>query len=212
MKMKQLTRNLSTHVSRYEKKISLEEYIKDVKLQTTKYLGIYALSGATSGSIIAAMDKDSAFLFLISTLIPMIPSLYCAYKVRDKSLESETKNKYAYYMHAGLGMISGTGTMTFDDSIPAVAIATAVLVGGSAVSSVYLPKGKLLPAGPTLYVGLLGLSLFSIGGIFLPVLIIVTSYTAHDTHVLIDDWKNDKMDVVNHSANYSWKSIMITII
>lgn len=224
---KEKNTNSIIHSNSLDIDVGLQDYMKKVSRTTGTFIGITALSGAATVAI-TPMLVNYPMILATGYISAVAGTIYTAYKF-DSSKTDDEKMKKALALHIGMGVMISPSLFVFSQFIPHALVTTSACVMGPIAASFYLPKGKLLKYGPVLYTGLFGLigvgflgisanllgfsnvgaALHSIdlyGGIAL-----FMAYNAYDTHVMIKEYEDGKLDHINHAANYSLNSINIFI-
>jgi len=213
----------SININQKSEPITLSTYVKKTSFQTSKNLAIVGVSSALSTSTFSFLSNytsnETLFPFAcVGILGAFGTSLYCAYKIDTDNIKKQLT--YSNFMHIGMGVSISPSLMIYSQNIPQATILTTALVLGPATMSLYLPKDSLLKFGPALYTGLWSLIGIGIGGIFFPVLhsidlyfgvALFTIYNMYDTHVMIKDFEEGKINHVLHACKYSLNFINIFV-
>lgn len=218
--------NISINSS-FDRDMKLQNYMKKVSRTTGIFLGTTALSGATTLAV-APLLANNPVVLGTGYICAVASTFYHVYKF-DSSTTDDEKMKRALALHIGMGIMISPSLFMFGQFIPHALVTTSACVLGPIVASLHLPKGKLLRYGPVLYTGLFGLIGVGFTGIGASLLgfgdigailhsidlyggvALFMVYNAYDTHVMIKEYEDGKLDHIAHSTNYSLNSINIFI-
>lgn len=215
------------------KEIGLHSYIKKVGLATGQNLGITAVTGGIALGLFSTFPEFTTSVGLIPWIGAACTGIFSCYKVatiEPKYEIDENKNPiitnppdrilWSNILFGCQGIVIAPSLILFTPYIPAALITTGAVTAGAISTSLYLPKGSMLKWGPALYTSLWGLLGCGVVGIFIPAFHtinlyggvgIFTLYNIYDTHKVIDDYSNGKIDYLSHSIDYSLNFINIFI-
>jgi FtsH-binding integral membrane protein len=209
-----------------------QEYCQKVGLTTGKFLGLTALSGASTigvGSLmVTAFSEVAPTIGGATVLGAFAGSLYHVYKL-GKPMSDEQRLYHGYWMHGLMGITIAPSLIVFHQFIPHALITTAALTAGPITAAYRMPKGAMLPYGSALYTGLWGLIGVGVTSLLAPLLgfhglgmmmhnidlyagvALFSVYNAYDTHVMIDNYEKGERDYIGHAVNYSLNAINIFV-
>ena len=177
---------------------------------------VYMYTGSTIG--VASIGAFGGMLFPIS---PIVPGLLSLVPLIGIMMTDPKKSGLRLGMLGAFGFLSGMSagpmiamSLHMDPLIlPMALLGSCGIMGGATLASLFAKEGSLLKFGAPLAgltFALLGLSIV---GIFFPHpilfnlnlyggLVLFTAFTAYDTHMVLEDYKQGNRDVLAHATNF----------
>ena len=177
---------------------------------------VYMYTGSTIG--VASIGAFGGMLFPIS---PIVPGLLSLVPLIGIMMTDPKKSGLRLGMLGAFGFLSGMSagpmiamSLHMDPLIlPMALLGSCGIMGGGTLASLFAKEGSLLKFGAPLAgltFALLGLSIV---GIFFPHpilfnlnlyggLVLFTAFTAYDTHMVLEDYKQGNRDVLAHATNF----------